>query len=364
MGEPAAELLDVRTIGPETLHAWQRLAEDALEPNPFFTPGPVLASARHLAGGERDRLLVVRRGEALDLALPVRRVRGYRRVPAPTVRAWGHDDGFLDTPLLGAHDPEAAWTAALDLLRDLGAWWWSFEQLGADGPVRASLEAAARRQGRRPLVLGSVARPVVRRRAEQTYLDEQMSASQRRRLGRFRRRLERELEAPVEVVDRAADDLEGALDRFLALEAGGWKGEAGTALLSDPRRAAYFRETVLDAGRRGRAQLWELGAGTTVAAALCAVVEGDGVFHLKTAYDERFGSSSPGVQLEVAALEAFHGDPRLQWIDSCAGGRASTPSARLYPDRRSMERVLVPLGGTASRLSALGLQQAMRRRDG
>ncbi len=121
---------------------------------------------------------------------------------------------------------------------------------------------------------------------------------------------------------------------------------------------------MLDAGRRGRVQLWELGTRSTVAAALCAVVEGEGVFHLKTAYDERFASSSPGVQLEVAALEAFHDDPRLQWIDSCAGGRATTPSARLYPDRRSMERVLVPLGGTASRLAAAGLQRAMRRRDG
>ena len=82
----------------------------------------------------------------------------------------------------------------------------------------------------------------------------------------------------------------------------------------------------MDACAAGRAQLWELRAGETVVAALCVLVGGSGAFHVKTAFDEAFSSSSPGLQLEVAVLEAFHDDPALEWIDSGSVEDASSPS--------------------------------------
>ena len=94
-------------------------------------------------------------------------------------------------------------------------------------------------------------------------------------------------------------------------------------------------------------------------AALCVLVGGSGAFHVKTAFDEAFSSSSPGLQLEVAVLEAFHDDPALEWIDSGSVEDASSPSTLLYPDRRRLDAVVVPLRGRASRLPALTLRGSM-----
>jgi CelD/BcsL family acetyltransferase involved in cellulose biosynthesis len=108
--------------------------------------------------------------------------------------------------------------------------------------------------------------------------------------------------------------------------------------------------------------VWALQVGETTVATLCAVVSGGGMFHLKTAYDERHASFSPGLQLELDILEAFHRDARLTWIDSCTAVGPS-PSALLYPDRRVMQTLVVPLGGARSRLAAHALHQALRGRS-
>ncbi len=332
-----------------------------MEPNPFFGPDMAASAAEHLARGDADRLLLVRRGEALELALPLRRTRAYRGAPVPTYRAWGHDHAFLDTPLVDARDPEHVWQAALTHLARRGAGWLAFERLGADGPTRSALDAVLARRGSRARTLHGADRPMVNRRATPTYLDGRLSSSQRRRLGRLRRRLEATLGGPVWVADRAEDDLEGAVERFLALEQAGWKGRSGTALASTPGGADFFRQAMLAAGRSGRAQLWELGVGGAVVAALTAVTGGDGCFHLKTAYDERHAKCSPGMQLELEVLGAFHDDEALHWIDSGVTGLAETPSSLLYPDRRAMECVLVPLWGRPAEAAASGLQRALAR---
>jgi hypothetical protein len=61
--------------------------------------------------------------------------------------------------------------------------------------------------------------------------------------------------------------------------------------------------------------------------------------------------------LEMDALEAFHSDQRLRMIDSCTSPGPS-PSRHLYPDRREVETLLVPLSGrrgaAAARALALG----------
>lgn len=339
--------------------AWASLESAAMEPNPFFGPDMATAAALHLPLGRRDSVLLVRDGDELELALPLRRSRGYRHVPARTCRAWGHEHGYLDTPLVRGRDPERAWDAALEHLKAQGTQWLSFERLAADGPVRASLDAAAGRRGAALTALFETERPMLRRRPAPTYLEGRLSAQRRKRLRRAGRNLEAALGGPLLAADRAPDDFDAALERFLALEASGWKGREGTALLSTSAGAAFFRRTMTAAGRTGRAQIWELHAGDTVVAGLCAVVAGGGVFHLKTAYDEHHGHHSPGLQLEVAVVEAFHGDSALEWIDSCVSGTGESPSSLLYPDRRTMQSLIVSVGGAASRIAATALRRGL-----
>ena len=360
---PTAALLGLRDLSDDVLEAWRDVAARALEPNSFFHPDMAVPAARHLPGGEHDRLVAVfGDGGALQFALPVRRAACYRRVPVPAYRAWGHDQAFLDMPLVAPGDPVRAWAAALDVLRSAGAEWLVFERLPGDGPVRAALDAALPGGASQSRVLGQHERPVLRRRPEPTYLDGRLSGQRRKRLRRQHRNLEAAVGGALTVGDRAETDLAGALERFLELERAGWKGQAGTALASRPDEAAFFREAMTAFARRGCAQLWELGTAEQTVASLCAIAGGGGVFHVKTAYDERLAAHSPGLQLELALVDEFHRDLRLSWVDSCTSAGPS-PSSLLYPDRRPIQNVVVPLGGLRARTGAHALQHGLRGRD-
>jgi CelD/BcsL family acetyltransferase involved in cellulose biosynthesis len=347
----------------ELVAAWQRLAGRAAEPNPFFDPAMAVPAARHLPGGGDDRLLAVHDGTELAFALPVRQVARYRRLPLPAAVAWGHRHAFLGTPLLADQDATRAVGEALDTLRRQGIELLALERVRLDGPVWRALEAAAAADGLRLGAALRFERPIVLRRTEPSYLDGRLSASRRKRLRRARRALERELGAPLATPDVAGGDPGDALERFLTLERSGWKGRAGTAIDSDPADGRFFRAAMASFAARGRLRIWALGAGGVDVASMCAVEAGDGLFHLKIAHDEAYARFSPGMQLELDVVDAFHREQRSAWIDACTDDGPS-PSELLYPDRAPMATLVVALGGAraTAALAALRLGLDLRER--
>jgi len=175
-------------------------------------------------------------------------------------------------------------------------------------------------------------RPVLKRRAEPTYLEETLSARRRKELRRLERRLAEQLGAPLRVVDRC--DHAAVRDDFVRLEASGWKGRAGTAIASSDAHRRCFDETSAAFAEAGRLQLLALEGGGRTVAMQWNLLAADAIFCLKVAYDEELASCSPGTQLEVSAIEAFHRRADINWIDSC-----TTPDNelinRLWPDRRT-----------------------------
>ena len=84
-----------------------------------------------------------------------------------------------------------------------------------------------------------------------------VSKGLRSQLGRRRRNLERrgELTFKTEVGDRAVG---AQLERFLRLEAAGWKGRAGTAIVSDARTQRLYRDFAAGAAAQGWFRLHKL----------------------------------------------------------------------------------------------------------
>ena len=72
------------------------------------------------------------------------------------------------------------------------------------------------------------------------YLEKSLSSSTRKKLRQHRRRLS-EQGALTSVVVSEPQAVRDALEQFLALEAAGWKGQRGTALLNDKTDAAFMR---------------------------------------------------------------------------------------------------------------------------
>jgi CelD/BcsL family acetyltransferase involved in cellulose biosynthesis len=341
------------------LAAWSALAEQAIEPNPFFEP-ELLVPAAHLYGGV-DLGLIEDEDGRLHGALPLRRASRWRRIPAPTLSVWRHSDSYLGTPLLGPEAPVQALGALLDHARtEARAGLVAFEWIGTGGPVDAALRHAAVNRGLDPIEYEAFDRAALVRRVEPDYLEATVSKGRARELRRLRRQLAEQAGAPVEVTDRTGDPM--AVEDFLAAEASGWKGTQGTAFLSSPAYADFFREVCRRFAAAGRLQFLVLSAGGNDIAWKVNFVAGDGVFCFKIAFDGERARFSPGIQLELDFVEIFHGTVST-WSDSCAAPDNEMIN-RLWPDRRSLATLLVPTGGlrgAASRQSAL-TAMAVRRR--
>jgi hypothetical protein len=195
-------------------------------------------------------------------------------------------------------------------------------------------------------------RAFVHRRPEPTYTTEWLARKHRANFARRRRELGRRLGAELRVVDRAASDPHAAIEEFLQLEASGWKGRSGTALLRRPGHARFFRETCRAFASQGRLMLLSLQAGSRVVAQSTALVGGDGLFGFKKTYDERLARWSPGTLLDLEVLAWFHQRTDLAWLDTCSSVD-NQGASQVFRDRRPIGAMLLPtsrLGSAAATL--------------
>lgn len=357
------ELLDPRRITTRQEGAWRDLAARAAEPNPFFDPALLLPAVRHLPDGPRVRLLVARRGEHWLAALPVLPVRRWRHYPLACTVAWSHPYCFLGTPLLAADDLERAATALLDAPQDVTPHpLLILQTVRDDGPVAEALRAAA--SGAVLVDLHHEARAALHRRPENDYVERHRSGKRRREAKRLSARLDRELGGPARLRDRGTSP--AAVERFLALEASGWKGRAATALGSRPAHAAFFRAVCEAPTATVQSHVLELGTPDRPAAMLFVLVAGDTAFAVKLAHDEALASGAPGVQLMAESAGWFHAQPTVQRFDSCARPDNAMINA-LWPDRRTTTSlgITVPgLAGVVPRAVLRAYATAQRRRAG
>ena len=98
--------------------------------------------------------------------------------------------------------------------------------------------------------------------------------------------------------------LEEDLESFLKLEASGWKGRSGTAILSEPSTERFYRSFAAVAAQRGllRLNLLELD-GTLIAGSYDCAFAGV-AFLLKTSFSEPHSRLSPGLVLLAEVLHA------------------------------------------------------------
>jgi CelD/BcsL family acetyltransferase involved in cellulose biosynthesis len=339
---------------PRFLCKWAELEREALEPNPFFAPQMVLPAARHLENGDSAQLLVAESADALLFLMPVAGGIGLRGMPVPGLRSWMHDYCFLGTPLLSAHgDSTRIWTKILDELRRTRPAPLLVMQLhSADGPVAAGLFRADAQMGLGVRQSPHACRGFTHRRPELDFTREWISRKHRADLARRRRALGRKLDIKITTVDRAAADPGKAIEYFLQLEASGWKGRAGTALLRRPGHDRFFREMSEGFADDGRLMFLSLEAGTQVLAQNTALIGGVGLFGFRKAYDETFAQWSPGSLLDLDVLRWFHEMRQLAWLDTCSSSDDQA-AGRVFGDRRAICTLAVPISPVGSAAAAM-----------
>jgi hypothetical protein len=109
-----------------------------------------------------------------------------------------------------------------------------------------------------------------------------------------------------------------AVEDFCELEARGWKGEAGTAVLHHDDIRRFMTNAMRGLAEQGKASVSRiLIDGRSIASAII-LRSGDTAWFWKIAYDEAYAEYSPGVVLTLAVTEDLVEDTTLLRSDSCA----------------------------------------------
>src|SRR5262249_36529754 len=136
-------------------------------------------------------------------------------------------------------------------------------------------------------------------------------------LRRQRRRLA-ETGAVELVTAREPAGIAAALADFLALEAAGWKGRAGTAAAAHLPVRTFMESALGNLAAEGHAHIDRLIHDGRPLAAAITLQSGATAWFWKIAYDETQARASPGVQIALDLTEALLADPAIARADSCA----------------------------------------------
>lgn len=304
---------------PALMSEIEALEARALEANAYASATFLAAALRHFPAGAAPRLVTVWRhpgqGTPRRLAglFPLSRQAGWGA--GKLLNGWSHPFTACGVPLVDRDHAVETIKAALTALnrRFDGLKALSLREVTWNGPFAAALRQAAADLGLPLDILAESRRAALVAPAKATH-----APAQRR--NKERRRLQRRLAERGALGFSVIEDYNGfraALETFLSLEARGWKGRNGTALVQAPAHANFTRAMLWSAARAGKARivLLELD-GATIAAGIL-LTEGAHGFFWKIAYAESHAAFSPGALLALEMAEWIKSGP-LSTVDSCA----------------------------------------------
>lgn len=106
----------------------------------------------------------------------------------------------------------------------------------------------------------------------------------------------------IEMLSPTQEELAPLLDEAFGVEAAGWKGRRGSAVLGSAARRMFFHRFAFAAAARGALRLGFLRIGGRAAAMQLAVESGGRFWLLKIGYDETFRRCSPGLLMMIESL--------------------------------------------------------------
>jgi len=312
---------------------WADLLGRAAEPNAFMSPALVRSAAESYPDMQHR------------VVLAWKTIEGFRRLigvwafsvgpadksllPIRVLTAPPFSNGFLATPVVDSLFLEETLDAMLDRIASepdlpklIG-----LKSMGMEGPTMAALAYVLANRLSAPCILEQVRRPKLESVYDgKKYFEKALSGSSRKKLRQYRRRLS---EKGVLTTETISDPFafQKAIEEFLLLEASGWKGRQGTALLCNDADTAFFRTGLAVLAQQGDASIHSLRLDQRPVSMQLVVRAGHAAFTWKTAYDEAFRDFSPGKLLLEDYTAVFLDDESIRFVDSCAQDDTSYMSA-------------------------------------
>jgi CelD/BcsL family acetyltransferase involved in cellulose biosynthesis len=271
--------------------SWNLIAEEANSPMHQYAWVKACTDA-FVSGGELQ-LIVVGADQPGALGPLIMRGRRLNRM-----ECLGVDELYepTDFPHL---DPESLASLASELVklrRPL-----LLRRILADSPVLTALRTAFKSRGlliTRP----ATGYPWIPLDESWKNPEEKLSASRRSSCRRARRKAQSLGSIDYEVLSPRPAELASLMEECFRVEAAGWKGRTGSALLSDPNRRQFYEKYASMASAKGILRLCFMRIAGTIAATQIAVESGGRFWLLKVGYDEEFSRCSPGHLLMIETL--------------------------------------------------------------
>jgi CelD/BcsL family acetyltransferase involved in cellulose biosynthesis len=137
----------------------------------------------------------------------------------------------------------------------------------------------------------------------------------RSNLRRYRKKLENRGKVTVEIRKGASAD-DGFLSEFLALEASGWKGRSGGAILCNAEQTSFFSTLVKNFTDLGRLEWHLMRLSDRVVAAKLILKCGNSLIIAKSAFDEDLADCRLGTLLTAETLREAFSRPEIVEVNS------------------------------------------------
>ncbi len=316
------------------LAAWEHLEDHAADGNMFLSPSFVLPALRHLTPKRRPFALLATRGRALVGVGVFEERLSTRRIPLPHLIAYATPHTLCNGLLIHQDCAPTAMNALWAYLHQQRHRWHALELFHRriDRSSEPLFDAVtARHRLRWHEYARRVRTLIVPAQTTTAALHQHWSKSRRKKLQQKRRQLSAHGNVDFQLVWNERLDPR-PVERFLRLEAMGWKHDNGSALASFAANETFYREMVASFARRKRSYFTELTAGTDVVAASSNFVSGTTGFAFKIGWNPAHARCSPGVlheqsYIETAATELTH----LREIDGCTDDTSYV--AEIWPGR-------------------------------
>jgi CelD/BcsL family acetyltransferase involved in cellulose biosynthesis len=350
---PVRPYFCVRALSPHALvardlAAWAELEQRAIEPNAYASPHFVIPALRHLDPHVRATVYFVERvtgtGRELVGAGVFQPTAATRLFPMSHLVCYQSRHAYLGGLLLDRAWAGDAFQVLLDHLsgqaRQNGI---EIPRMWADGDLaeRVGGRVAGDRQERGTLHRdpGADQRAVLDPRDAGEALLKRSLGKRLKDLDRRKRRLADRGEVGWRA-HRGIGIPGSVVERFLALEHAGWKGEEGSSLRAKPADEAFFREAVSRFGAEGRALFTELTLDGEAIASTVNFLSGRVGFGFKIGWDPAFKAYSPGLLNEIEFIR--HADEHFPDIDCFdSGSSADSYINEIWPARRPLATATV-----------------------
>jgi CelD/BcsL family acetyltransferase involved in cellulose biosynthesis len=281
--------------------AWSRLCDELQDNEPFFRPEWIRACIKAFFPNQQATLLSAWSGDRLMAVLPLLKERTWFSglpVTRLSLVATVHSFRVGMVRREGAEGDEAV-RALWEAIQQMPGWdvidiAYALEGGGLETLANTAQEAGfnvARIRTSQALYLPIA--PVVEK-PKKDALPPWLACTRpkfRANLRRARRQLEEQGTLTLRHIEDFDQDV---LDKFYALEASGWKGQQGTAIICNQNTKLFYDEIAKAAAGNGYLSLDFLELNGRLIAAHYALIVGGRYFLAKAGYDERFHRYSPG----------------------------------------------------------------------